>query len=278
MKLNRPPQARDLRPCLWLLILCLLPRVYTQGTSYVIYGRVARPDDSPAARAIVKISGQVGLVREVYTDDVGRYEIRDLPGGRYRLTAVNPAAPDQFAESVEVDLNRADSHSVTVNIFLRDKTTVSVKRSKGSPVVTLSEEMQDVPKPARKAFEQALKLRGENDNAQSLKQFNRSIELYPPYFQAWAERGHLLLAMGNRPDAMKDFGRACELNAGYGPALRGLGLCKFQLGDYAGAIQDLERAATRARPSGGQVINPFPGEFLPDIPPPQGRLPGRVNL
>ena len=177
MKLNRPPQARDLRPCLWLLILCLLPRVYTQGTSYVIYGRVARPDDSPAARAIVKISGQVGLAREVYTDDVGRYEIRDLPGGRYRLTAVNPAAPDQFAESVDVDLNRA-----------------------------------------------------------------------------------------------------CELNAGHGPALRGLGLCKFQLGDYAGAIQDVESAATRARPSGGRVINPFPGEFLPDIPPLQGRLPGRVNL
>jgi tetratricopeptide (TPR) repeat protein len=87
-----------------------------------------------------------------------------------------------------------------------------------------------------------MKLRAQNKYKESLKKFDRSIELYPAYFQAWAERGHLRLAMGNRTDAMKDFEHACQLNRGYGPALRGLGLCQFQQDDYASAIQTLERA------------------------------------
>jgi tetratricopeptide (TPR) repeat protein len=78
---------------------------------------------------------------------------------------------------------------------------------------------------------------------ESLQRFNHAIEIYPPYFQAWAERGHLHLAMGNRPDAMKDLEHALQLNPRYGPALRGLGLCQFQSGDYAAAVQTLERAA-----------------------------------
>ena len=242
MKAIRRLREHDFTSCLGLLLLCLLPRLYSQGTVYVIYGRVARPDDSPAVRAVVRISSEAGLAREVYTDDVGRYEIRDLPGGRYSLTAVNPAAPDQVSESVHVDLNRADSHSITVNIFLRGRTTVPAARTKRSSVVTLAEEMQDVPKSARKAFQQALNLRGENKFKESLEMFDRSIEIYPPYFQAWTERGHLRLAMENRPDAIKDFEHARQLNPRYGPALRGLGLCQFQLGDYAAAIQTLERA------------------------------------
>lgn len=76
---------------------------------------------------------------------------------------------------------------------------------------------------------------------QSLKNFNRSIELFPSYFQALAERGHLLMAMGKLPEALKDFQRALELNARYGVALHGSGLRKFQQGKYAEANQELER-------------------------------------
>jgi len=204
---------------------------------------VAQPDDSPAGRAIVRISGQTGLDRQVSADDTGRFELRELPAGRYHLTAVNPSAAEQFAEPVEVELNRSDSRFITVNIFMRNRDTKDSAKEKKPGIITLAEEMQGVPKPARKAFEQAMKLRSEKQYDQSLMKFNRSLELFPSYLQAFAERGHLLLTLGKLSEAMKDFEHALELEGRYGPALRGSGLGKFQQRKYAEAIQDLKRAA-----------------------------------
>jgi tetratricopeptide (TPR) repeat protein len=229
------------------LVTCLpglVPNLSAQRTTapYTVGGRVAQPDDSPAMHAVVKISGESGIDRTVYADDLGRFEIRDLPTGRYYLSATNPAAADQHSEPVLVDLNHADSHFITINIFLRARAT-AVSREKRKPgVVTLAEEKQSAPKPARKAFEEALKLRNKKRYDQSLTQFGRSIELYPSYFQALAERGLLLMTMGNLPDARKDFERALQLNSRYGPALRGSGLCSFQQGKYAESADFLERA------------------------------------
>ncbi len=235
--------------CLFcLLFLCLPSGLFAQRTlPYTINGRVAQPDDQPAGRAVVKLTGETGFSQQVSADDTGRYELREVPVGRYFLTAVNPSAPNQYADRVEVDLNHADSHWVTINIFLRIR-AASSDEGRTPGVVSLAEEIQAVPKPARKAFEQALKLRGKKRYDQSLMKFDHSIELFPSYFQALAERGHLFIAMGRLPEAMKDFEQALRLNPHYGPAWRGVGLCEFQQNKYAQAVQDLERASN-AEPS-----------------------------
>jgi tetratricopeptide (TPR) repeat protein len=204
-------------------------------------------DNSPALHAVVSITDQTGLNRQVNADEAGRFEIGDLPRGRYYLTAVNPSAPDQLADPVVVELNFASISPVSANIYLRNRVAKPSIEQKKPGIVSLGEEREKAPKPARKAYEQAIKLRDEKQYDQSLKKFGRSIELFPSYFQALAERGHLLMAMGKVPEALKDFEQALELNARYGPALRGSGLCKFQQGKYAEAIQDLERA-TDAEP------------------------------
>jgi len=249
MKFNPQSALRNSKFLLWLFFLHLMPGLFAQTlrTPYTIYGRVIQPDNSPAARAVVKITDQAGFNRQVSADEVGRFEIKDLPRGRYYLTAVNPAAPDQSADAVVVELSFSSITVVSANIYLRNLVTKPSAEQKKPGVVTLAEEMQEVPKPAKKAFEQAMKLRGEKQYDQSLKKFDLSIELFPSYFQAQAERGHLLMAMEKLPEATKDFEHALELNARYGPALRGLGLCEFQRGKYAEALQDLERA-TDAEP------------------------------
>jgi len=230
---------------LCLFILNLLPGLFAQGlrTPYTISGRVMQPDNSAAIRAVVNITDQAGFNREVYADEAGRFEIKDLPRGRYHLTAMNPSAPDQSADPVVVELNFSSTYQVSAHIYLRNRDTKPATEQKKPGVVTLGEEREEAPKPARKAFERAMKLRGEQQYDLSLKSFNRSVELFPSYFQALAERGHLLMTMEKLPEALKDFQRALELNARYGVALRGLGLCKFQQGKYAEAIQDLEHAA-----------------------------------
>ncbi len=211
--------------------------------SFIVAGRLTQPDGSAAVRSVVRITGQSGLDRQAFTDDMGRFEIANLPRGRYYLSAVNPAATDQFTDPVELDLSRALSNRVSVNIFLRNNVITTSPKKEKPVVISVAEAREDVPKPARKAFEKALKLRGTKRYEQSLESFNRSIELFPSFFQALAERGHLLIAMGRAPEAAGDFTRALELNSRYGPALRGSGICKVQQGKYAEAVEDLKLAA-----------------------------------
>jgi hypothetical protein len=58
-------------------------------TTSRIAGRVVAADDGrPLRRAIVRLSAaETGAPRTTITDEGGRYEFRDLPGGRYSLTA-----------------------------------------------------------------------------------------------------------------------------------------------------------------------------------------------
>ena len=240
----------------WILCVAATAGAQDSRISYIVNGRVYKPDGDGAALVMVKITGQSGLNQQVLTDDMGRFEFSNLPRGRYYLTATNPSANDQFTDPVEVELTRSISLRVSANIYLRNVATTSSKKEKPG-AVSVAEAAQDVPKHARKAYEQAMRLRGGKQYEESLKSFGRSIELFPAYFQALAERGHLLIAMGRPSEAAQDFARALELNIRYGPALRGSGICKFQQGKYAEAVEELERAA--AAEPGNATIYLFMG-------------------
>jgi tetratricopeptide (TPR) repeat protein len=244
--------TRSILNFFWIVCVAVAAGAQDGRTSFIVQGRVFQPNGDAAVRTMVKITGQSGLNQQGFTDDMGRFQFSNLPGGRYHLTAVNPTAKDQFTEPVELDLSRGMSNRVSVSIFLRNNvaTTSSMKEKPG--MVSVAEAAQNVPKPARKAYEQALKLRGDKQYEESLKSFGRSIELFPGYFQALAERGHLLIAMGRPSDAAEDFAHALELNIRYGPALRGSGICKFQQGKYVEAVEDLERAAV-AEPGNAMI-------------------------
>ena len=204
-----------------------------------IYGTVSLPDGNPAIRVIVRISGSSGLNREVRTDNQGRYEFQGIPAGRYRLTVTNPADPSQFTDAVEADTSRTAGNRLLIHLYLR---TPQAKKETRAGVVSLAEASQQIPKDARKAFEEGVRLKVDNQIDKALKIFTRAIELYPSYFQALAERGQLHIAKNQNTEAIADFERAVKLNEGWGPALRGLGYCYLEQQKFEDAAQFLERA------------------------------------
>lgn len=210
---------------------------------YIISGGVKQPDGFPASRAVVKITGSTGLSRETMTDDMGRFEIPNLPRGRYYLIADNPEDADQFMDQLELDLGRDMTSRVTVNLFLRYRSKVAEASGRQSATVSVAEETLRVPKAAQKSYDQALALRGKGKYDQSLDSFNKAIQIHSEYFQAITERGHLYIAMNQPAMAARDFTRALEIIPRYGSALRGAGLCAFQQGQYVEAIGYLRRAA-----------------------------------
>jgi tetratricopeptide (TPR) repeat protein len=209
--------------------------------NFIVAGSVSLPDGNPAARINVRISGQTGLNLETTTDNSGRYQFQ-VPGGRYRLSAVNPQAPEQSTDNIEADTSRTAGNRLVVNLYLRTTTKTTGGAAPG--VVSVAEGSQQIPKEARKAYEDGVKMRGRHHADKALASFDRAIEIYPDYFQAFAERGELRITRSQIDQALADFEQALRLNKDYGPALRGAGYCKLEQQRFNEAVGYLERATS----------------------------------
>jgi tetratricopeptide (TPR) repeat protein len=228
-----------------LMLSSNLPLVAVgQGSGFTVFGRVSLPDGRPASRVRVFIETTNGLKRDMLSDDQGNYEFRGLTGGRYRLSATNPDDPKQFSEPAESDTTRAFSNRLHVNIYLRFPERED-RQNLNPGTVSAAEAAQNIPKEARKVYEQGLKLQKEKRNAQALAAFNEAVALYPHYFQALAERGNLLMAENRLAEAEADFARALAINERYAPALRGIGYSQLQQKKFGEALSNLERAYAR---------------------------------
>ena len=209
------------------------------GRLYNVEGFVALPDDRPAARVRVRITGRGGVSRETHTNDNGRFEFPELPGGLYLLAASTLNEPS-LAASAEADTTRTAVGRLTVNLYLRAP-SVEGGRPRAA-AVSAAEAGQVVPPAAQKAFKRGLRLKRDGRPDEALASFTRAVELYPDYSQALAERGDLRVARRELAAAEADFERALKVNARYAPALRGAGYCRLEGRDFARAAEYLERA------------------------------------
>lgn len=221
-------------------------------TQVTIEGQVSLPDDRPATHVRVKLSTPSGITRETLTNDNGRYEFTEVLPGTYYLTANSLIDPSLNSDRIQTDTSQTITGNVSVDVSLRAAPAVAGGGTKPS-VITVAEAEQRVPKEARKAFKQGLKLKGDNQPDKALASISQAIELYPEYFQALTQRGDLYLSMHKLAEAAADFDRALKVNALYEPALRGAGYCRLEKGDFAEAARYLDQAA-RAAPDNASTL------------------------
>jgi tetratricopeptide (TPR) repeat protein len=213
---------------------------FAQG-NITVFGRVSFPDGNPASRVKVFIEASNGLKREMLSDDQGRYEFRGLGSGRYRVSAVNPEVPEQYSEPAESDTTRTFANRLQIDVYLRLPMQRD-KKNHNPGVISATEAAQKIPKAARKAYDQGIKLQKENRSQDALIQFNQAIELYPEYFQALTERANMLMQNNQLPQSEADFARALQIDPKHVPALRGLGYCQIQQKKFPEALGNLEKA------------------------------------
>jgi len=226
--------------CFLFCLTILIQPAAGQG-AFLIFGRVSLPDGQPAARVKVFIETLTGLKRDVLTDQEGNYEFRGMSAGRYRVYATNPDAPEQFSEPAESDTTRSFANRLQINVYLRLPMHSDKKEAKPGTISAI-EAAQNIPKDARKAYEQGMKFQKENRPQEALAQFNKAVELFPAYFQALTERGNLLMQHNKLVEAETDFEQALQLHAKYAPALRGIGYCQIQRKKFPEALGNLEKA------------------------------------
>lgn len=220
-----------------------MPRLPIPTRIVTIQGQVSLPEGMPAGPVVVTLVSRGGVPRQTYTTEQGRFEFQDIPEGGYSLSARSLTDSKLSAEGVEADTAHTATGNLTVNLVLRKEVSASGALKKAE-AVSVAEVEQKVPKPARQAFRDALKLREENQNAKALQSLTRAVELFPDYFQALAERGDLLIVEGKLTEAAEDFARALKVNPRYGPALRGAGYCKLEKREFEESAKYLEQATT----------------------------------
>jgi len=205
-----------------------------------VFGRVSLPDGRPADRVKVYIEGSTGFTRDTLSDDQGNYEFRGLNSGHYRVSAKNPNVPEQYSDPAESDTSRSFNNRLQINVGLR----YPMHREKGAKpgTVSVADAAQNIPKQARKNYEQGLKLQKENQPDKAMVEFNHAIELYPDYFQALTDRAQLYMSRNQLAEAEADFNRSLKINEKYVPSLRGAGYCQIQQRKFEEAIANLEKA------------------------------------
>src|SRR5262249_16343830 len=113
---------------------------------------------------------------------------------------------------------------------------------KTRPVISSREAVQHIPKEARKALNRARKYRDQKKSDAALAELDKAIQLFPGYFQAFTEKG-VVLINSNRPrDALQHFSKALEIAPDYERALSGAGYCLLTLGNYEQSAAFLEKA------------------------------------
>ena len=180
------------------------------------------------------------MPNKAFANDSGRLEFPGMPDGQYTVIASSPSDPNLMSDLVEMNPSRLANGNLTVQLLLRNRS--DNKKGPKPGIIRAGENEQRIPKEARKAFNDGLKFKGNDEPLKAVESFNRAVELYHDYYQAFSERGDVNVSQRKLEEAAADFDRALKINAYYGPALRGSGYCKLEKKEFADAIDLFEKS------------------------------------
>ncbi len=199
---------------------------------------------APAQRIPVKLTRLSGEhVDMTYTDLTGQFEFPRVQPGSYYLKI---DAPDYVKVEQRVELDFFDLGGLV--IFLRQGAAASGE----SYTALVSVHDFKIPRQARKEFEQGMHaLYQKQELARSIVHFQKAIELYPHYYEAYTELGLAFLDLEKLEEARQVFEKAIALNPKYSRSYFALGSLLNRLKKYQEAEMVLKKGL-EVEPSGWQ--------------------------
>jgi len=192
-----------------------------------------------------------GTVAETFSDSVGNFEFRSMPGNTYRIVVpTDNQSYDTTQETVEVYGNI--SRTYTVQLFLKDKGSDVKFKTKDSLIGPA--DLQEVPKNAKKSYDKAVKLAQKNKPEEAIKHLQEALTEYPDYLYAINKLGEQHLTMKNQTAAQAAFERAIAVNPKYATPHINLGLILLGRRQFREAIAEFE--------SGNSLDDSYPMSHL----------------
>jgi tetratricopeptide (TPR) repeat protein len=210
------------------------------AVSHSIRGKIFMPAGNlPEQRIRVVLELNTGgIAQETFSDSVGNFEFRSVSSNSYRVTVpTDNHTWETTQEMVEVYGNFA--RTFTVQLYLREKGREAFRPKE--KILSVAD-MQDVPKAAKKAYEQGLKRTKEGKAAEAITHYQEALQAYPDYLSALNKLGEQYLQMNKLSEAQAALERAVAINGRFALARITLGMLLVSQGQYDQAIEHLEAA------------------------------------
>jgi hypothetical protein len=197
-----------------LISLCVVgtPRsAFAQGSDHI--GQIAvrvreRHTESPIAQVCVQlIRFPDGVLLEQFTGSDGDVQFSSISVGAYTIRATRQGYQPGEAR---VDFRRGDGTLQSVDIPVMPLE----QHGTGAPGGTISADDLKIPENARKEFERGKRLLNEKKNhLESITAFQRAIDLYPSYSDAYFLLGTAQMQLNDAPAAETSLRKAIALDA-----------------------------------------------------------------
>ncbi len=209
------------------------------GASHSIRGKIFLPSGGlpeQRIRVVLEVASG-GIAAEAFSDSVGNFEFRSLANGSYRISVPSDNQTyETTQEAVEIFSNFA--RTVTVQIYLREKNADPA--SKPNNKLISAADLQDIPKAAKKAYEQGAKLARENKPQDASAKLQEALKIFPDYLYALNKLGEQYSTLNQWADARATFERAVFVNPKFALPYINLGILFVQQKQYSDAIPLLE--------------------------------------
>lgn len=196
---------------LTFFLLCLPQSSVTQGSDHI--GQVVvRVHDRVSEEPLAQVRVQLlrfpdGVVGEQFSGSSGSVQFSSISAGAYTVRATLQGY--ELGEA-HVDFRNGDRTLQNVDIPL----THQKHEENGSPDGTVSAEALRIPENARKEFERGGRLLNEKkDLSRSIAAFQRAIQMYPGYAEAYFLMGTAQVQSGASSAAEASLRKAIDLNA-----------------------------------------------------------------
>ncbi len=213
----------------------------TRG-NHVIRGKIFLPSGrlpEHRMRIVLEVASG-GIFSETFSDSVGGFEFRSLPNNNYRLIVPSDGQSyDKAEENMEV--SGSISRTYTAQLFLREKDSDN-RRVSNNKMISAGEFAQDVPKAAKKSYEQGVKKLKDGKGDEAITLFQDALKVFPDYVQALNKVGEHQVGKQKLAEAEVTFKRAAESSPKYPHTYINLGMLMVQLKRYPEAVEFLEAA------------------------------------
>lgn len=187
------------------LVLALSTTALAQRS--MIRGKVHAPNNSPLNNAIVELRvGGGGMIAQAVTRNEGDFEFTGLQPGEYEI-AVTVSGFEPTVQIVRFNntekMNFMEVLNVEITVRPKAGATLSAPRTYFA---------QDVPKPARAAYEKAIAKLRDGKAEEGMALLREATAAFNEYFDAHFTLGRELFRMGRDNEALEELERARQIN------------------------------------------------------------------
>ena len=184
--------------------------------------------------------GQI-LFGESFTDERGRAKFDQVPAGYYHVEVQGDGIEKTEGAEFEI-LDMEGAHTETV----RAKPTMDANGGdKAAPAgsgATVSATELKIPEKAQKEFDKGVDAFAAGDNKKAEEGFNKAIEEYPNYANAYSNLGVLYIKLGQQAKAKEAFNKAVAVDSKFVPGYVNLARLSFAAHSYPETENTLNKA------------------------------------